>query len=112
MIIAVEGVSAAGKTTWCRRHASSPQACLPEYSGTPPPNDPAAAAQFWAEVDSARWGSALELERKYGVAYCDTDPCKLHYTWCVMHFGRATPDNWREEVAAKRRAFERQTLGF
>jgi hypothetical protein len=111
MIIAVEGVSAAGKTTWCQRHAPA-GAWLPEYFGQKPPDDPAAAAQFWADVNCRQWATAIELEQTHGIAYCDTDPVKLHYTWCVMHFGQATPDDWREKVRATRCAFERNTLGF
>ena len=110
MIVAVEGVSASGKTTWCQRHA--PSSTVPEYIGPVPAGDPIERAQFWAGVNEARWQHALELERAGGFALCDTDPVKLHYTWCLWQLGRRDDEEWYEAVRANRHAMSRRALGF
>ena len=77
MIVAVEGPSAAGKTSWCRANAPD---FVAEY--TPVGNRPDAEqpARFWTGVNSQRWSNAIELETATGTAICDSDPLKLHYS--------------------------------
>jgi nicotinamide riboside kinase len=113
MIIAVEGVSAAGKTTFCRRYAPG-GVFVSEYVSPKPASDldAQALAAFWAEVNAQRWAQAVELESRAGIAFCDTDPIKLHYTWCMMLHGRATRAQWMESVTALRRLIETRQVGF
>jgi len=110
MILAVEGVSASGKTTWCERYA--PSATVPEYVGPVPAGDPIERAQFWAGVNEGRWQHALEIERGAGAAFCDTDPLKLHYAWCLWQLGRHDDEEWQEAVRANRHAISRRALGL
>jgi len=78
MIVVVEGISAAGKTTWCHKHAA--EVTIPEAGpcdGAPDPVlDPRGAARFWVEQGARRWTAACEMERSRGIAVCDTDPLK------------------------------------
>lgn len=109
----VTGPSAAGKTTWCRRH--HPDDLIPEYAPTgqePGDVDPAAQAAFWCEVNCSRWGAAVRREQASGLAVCDDDPLKLHYVWSLVRLGVADPQRWHQEVAANREAVARRRLGF
>src|SRR5581483_1508150 len=84
MIISVEGPSAAGKTTWCR--SRFPGRYVPETlakAAGPQPADHTQLARLWTEANCARLQQALDLERESGLAVCDGDPFKLHYTWCM-----------------------------
>jgi len=110
MIVAVEGVSAAGKTTWCRRHA--PLSTVAEYAGPDPTAEGVDAAEFWTRVNQSRWAQALAIERMTGNAFCDTDPLKLHYTWCLWQRGRASREQWLLEVQHRRTAIVQRALGF
>ncbi|MDH6292271.1 uridine kinase [Rhodococcus opacus] len=68
VIVAVEGPSAAGKSTWCR--ATSEQ-FVAEYTPTgeePDGSDPAEQATHWAQVNAQRWTQALTLQAATGVA--------------------------------------------
>lgn len=90
MIVAVEGPSAAGKTTWCKRAAVE---FVPEYApiGTGPDgSDAVGQARYWTDVNTARWSKALDLEDRVQMAICDTDPMKLHYSWCLTRVGAAS----------------------
>ncbi|MGG7099517.1 hypothetical protein [Rhodococcus sp. 24CO] len=83
MIIAVEGPSAAGKTTWCR---ANHRAFVAEYTPTgqePDGSDAMEQATYWARVNAHRWTQSLALERVAGDAICDSDPLKLHYSWSL-----------------------------
>ncbi|PZQ17418.1 MAG: hypothetical protein DI564_06335 [Rhodanobacter denitrificans] len=114
MIVVIEGISAAGKTAWCRRHAAD--RCVPEtgpIAGAPDRDaDPHAAARFWAAANARRWQAALALERTSGYAVCDTDPLKLHYVWSLWRIGAATEAQWRAECAAAREQIAARRLGF
>jgi thymidylate kinase len=58
VIVAVEGPSAAGKTTWCRQHTS---VFVEEYAPTgaePDGSDVAAQAAYWVAINSGRWRAA------------------------------------------------------
>ena len=113
MIIVVEGVSASGKTTWCRTHFSKTT-----IGELPPARDAEASLdvrsrhQFWAERNSERWRAAVTMEGATGIAVCDTDPFKLHYSWSLWRIGEVGDDEWREGLAATRRCFAAQTLGL
>jgi hypothetical protein len=110
VIVVVEGVSAAGKTSWCRRHASS---FVGEHSGGQElPRDPEGLARYWVGMDSGRWAQAIDLEGAHGIAICDTDPVKLHYTWGLVRLGLESPAQFERELAATREAFAAGVLGF
>jgi len=114
MIVVVEGISAAGKTTWCHKHAAEVR--IPEVGpcdGAPDPVlDPRGAARFWVEKGARRWTAACEMERSRGLAVCDTDPLKLHYTRSLWQIGVASEWHWLEECAATREAIVSARLGF
>jgi len=112
VIVAVEGPSAAGKTTWCLAHGGR---FVPEYVPTgkePDGRDLDAQADHWVQVNSGRWAQALELERAAGVAICDSDPLKLHYSWSLAVIGAAPWDRFRRELQRCRLAFATGSLGL
>lgn len=111
MIVVVEGPSAAGKTTWCRCQVGR---FVPEYSGPAPaePGDGQALARHWARVSMRRWADAEELERADGIAFCDTDPVKLHYSWGMAALGLAPRATFDRELAVLRAAFRAGRLGL
>lgn len=112
MIVVVEGPSAAGKTTWCRQHAPG---FVTEYAPTgsePDGSDLAAQAAYWTTVNTGRWAQARTLEARTGVAVCDSDPLKLHYSWSLAQIGAATRSRFDHEAAQVRRAFAAGALGF
>lgn len=110
MIVAVEGPSAAGKTTWCRRYAGR---FVAEYAPTGrEPTDAEALARHWVRVGARRWAAALELQRIDGVAICDTDPVKLHYSWGMAALGLAPRAQFDRELAVTREAFRSGRLGL
>jgi hypothetical protein len=99
MLVVVEGIGAAGKTTCCQRHAA--HRTIPETGpcddAPDPALDPVGAARFWVEQGARRWMAARAMERSSGIAVCDTDPLKLHYVWSLgqrhsraaLHYRRA-----------------------
>jgi hypothetical protein len=112
VIVAAEGPSAAGKTTWCRAMGRE---FVPEYLPTGHEPDGAnreAQAGYWVDVNAGRWSSALALEATQGVAVCDSDPLKLHYAWCLARIGADSPARFRHEYARVREAFSLHRLGF
>ncbi|MDA3648353.1 hypothetical protein LZ318_10490 [Saccharopolyspora indica] len=112
MIVVVEGPSAAGKTTWCRRHF--PGHVVGEYqpTGREPVGDPAAQASYWSAVNAGRWAAALDQERATGLAVCDSDPLKLHYSWCLAAIGEGPAARFGAEAAAARAAVAEKRLGL
>jgi hypothetical protein len=112
MIVAVEGPSAAGKTTWCRRQ---PWPVVAEYvptGGEPDDSDEGRRAADWGGVNSGRWQRALELEAEHGVVLCDSDPLKLHYSWCLARIGAAPRSRFEHELRDTRQALAADRLGF
>jgi hypothetical protein len=110
VIVVVEGPTAAGKTTWCRRQVGRFVAeCVTTGNE---PADGQALARHWARVGMRRWAEAEELERADGVAYCDTDPVKLHYAWGMAALGLAPRARFDRELAVTRVAFRTGRLGF
>jgi hypothetical protein len=114
MLVVVEGISAAGKTTWCQRHAA--HRTIPETGpcddAPDPALDPVGAARFWVEQSARRWMAARAMERLSGIAVCDTDPLKLHYVWSLWQIGVASERYWREQCVATRDAIANSRLGF
>jgi len=113
VIIVVEGVSAAGKSTWCRLHYAEqlvPE--LPSAVGHEDALDDAARQEFWASLNSDRWQRALRQEEATGLAVCDTDPLKLHYTWGLWQLGKVDRESWDLAVSATRRRVAAGVLGF
>ncbi|RZT86801.1 hypothetical protein EV383_3700 [Pseudonocardia sediminis] len=113
VIIAVEGPSAAGKTTWCSRQ---PWPVVAEYqpTGHEPPDDvdESRRAAYWVDVDVGRWGRARTLERGNPIVLCDGDPVKLHYSWCLARVGAAPWSRFDEQLRHARAAFAAGRLGM
>lgn len=112
MITAVEGPSAAGKTTWCRALGRE---FVPEYSPTgsePDGDDRKAQAAYWVQVNAGRWKRALQLETSSAIAICDSDPLKLHYSWCLARIGADSWSRFEQEFAQVRWAMQQHRLGF
>jgi len=112
VIVAVEGPSAAGKTTWCRQHSDR---FVAEYAPTgsePASDDLPGQAAYWVAANSGRWHEARALEAQTGLAICDSDPLKLHYSWCLSRVGAAPVERFQHELAGVRRAFAAGALGL
>ncbi len=114
MIIVIEGISAAGKTTYARQFGG--QHHLPEIpvKGAQPAQDAPAEehARFWADHNAARFQMAVEIERQHGFAICDTDPMKVHFAWCMERAGFAWPDKFETARSLVRKAIAERRLGF
>jgi hypothetical protein len=110
VIVVVEGPTAAGKTSWCRRHVGRFVAEQPA-TGTEP-GEGQALARHWARLGMRRWGEAEELERADGTAFCDTDPLKLHYSWGMAALGLAPRAQFDRELAVTRVAVQMGRLGL
>jgi hypothetical protein len=113
MIIVVEGVSAAGKTSWCRQHAAQ---CLikESYPENRPDSqaDAVEAGRLWIEWNAKRWSDAVAMEQAKGVAVCDTDPLKLHFSWALWQTGEAPEVEWLAQLRFTREAIRTRRLGF
>lgn len=113
MIIVVEGISAAGKTTWCRQRAGEYliKESYPEKRPDRQP-DPGEAARLWTEWNAKRWSDAVAMERGRGLAVCDTDPLKLHFSWALWQVGEAPEGAWLAQLAFTQEAIRNRRLGF
>ncbi len=114
MIVAIEGPSAAGKTTWCRTHCPNTWVEEAPYHIAAPDlyADPSEVARFWVQYNSDNWRRALELEREHGVAICDGDPYHLYFAWSLWKSGALDAKLFEAERALYREAFERQQMGW
>jgi len=114
MIIAIEGASATGKTTWCRSHCAD--GFVEEASaGIAAPDlyaDPVDVANFWVAFNIKRWQAALRLEQKRGVAFCDGDPFHLYFSWSLWRVGALSRDLFDAEQRLYRQAVEKRQIGF
>ncbi|WP_209346931.1 hypothetical protein [Pontixanthobacter sp. CEM42] len=114
MIIVVEGISAAGKTTYSRQFGD--EHWLPELPVKDERPDAGAPTEdhtrFWAEHNIMRFQKALEIERQHGFAICDTDPMKIHYPWCIERAGFDWPDKFAIARHAVRQALADRRIGF
>jgi hypothetical protein len=114
VIIAVDGPSAAGKTTWIATHREQ-AAVIGENEGRIQIDGTASQlepADYWAQVNARRWMMAVEAERRSQIVLCDTDPFKLNYTWSLWRAGHAPASDWRAARDASRRMFAAQRLGI
>jgi hypothetical protein len=110
VIVVVEGPTAAGKTSWCRRQVGR---FVGEYAMTGnEPADGQALARHWARVGMRRWAEAEQLERADGIAFCDGDPLRLHYSWGMAALGLAPRAQFDRELAVARVAFRTGRLGL
>ena len=114
MIVVVEGISAAGKTTFARQFGDG--LWLPEIEAKgarPDADDPLEDhARFWSNHNAFRFGLAQELEAKHGFVICDTDPMKIHYSWCMERAGFHWPDKFKTAAPFVRNAIAERRLGF
>ncbi len=114
MIVAIEGPTAAGKTSWVTTHHSGVAVWEYRSPGNEPDRStyPGAAARFWAEANAGRWQQALDTETAHGLAVCDTDPFKLHYVWGLWWLGEVDTVAWEAEARINREYFAAGRLGF
>lgn len=94
VIVVVEGPSAAGKTTWCARHASN---WLPE-----PGRGPIDEVLRY-QID--RWRDAVRRDATGELVVLDGDPVKLYYSWASRRVGSMTEAEWDTVAATTRRHF-------
>jgi hypothetical protein len=117
VIVVVEGPSASGKTSWVTRHCD-PATVVPETTtleaveAPDQAEQPEEAAEFWTTLNSARWEQARRIEQRHGIAVCDSDPFKLHYTWSLWRVGLAGHQQWTRALEANRQAFDSSRLGI
>lgn len=52
------------------------------------------------------------MEEAVDLVVCDTDPFKLHYSWCLFRLGEISKSDWDYEVGLARQYFESDELGF
>ena len=103
MIVVIEGISAAGKTSWCRSNASrylAPETFPSDRKSRPERG--LATAQYWTDWNARRWHEASTMEAAEGHAVCDTDPLKLHYSWCLLQIGAAEKSQWEHQLESVR----------
>ncbi len=114
MIVAIEGPSAAGKTTWCQTYCANSWVQEAPYHIAAPDlyADPAEVGRFWVEHNASNWQRALELEREHGVAICDGDPFHLYFAWSLWKSGALNGDLFSVELELYREKFERRQMGF
>jgi hypothetical protein len=114
MIVAIEGPSAAGKTTWCRSHF--PHNCVQEAPAElAAPDlfgDPTEVARFWVNYAVQNWQLALALEQEHGITVCDGDPFHLYYSWALGKSAALAETLFQLESELYRSAFEKEQIGF
>jgi hypothetical protein len=110
LIVVVEGPSAAGKTSWCRRQVG--RFVAEQVPTGTEPADGQALARHWVRVGIRRWAEAEEQECRDGIAFCDTDPVRLHYAWGMAALGLAPRALFDRELAVARVAFDAGQLGL
>jgi len=82
-------------------------------TGSPcPPAPGEETPRFWVERQTHRWRRLLEIERRQGRAYADTDPIKLHYAFGLAMLGARPRAAFDEEYEATREAMDAERLGF
>jgi hypothetical protein len=69
-------------------------------------------ASYWVEVNSNRWRQAVALEQDSQIVLCDSDPLKLHYSWCLARLGAAPWWRFDRELRGVRAAFAAGRLGL
>lgn len=114
MIIVVEGISAAGKTTYARQFGDGRWVPEIPVKGELPGADASLDdhAHFWAEHNVRKFQMALAIEREHGIVICDTDPMKIHFSWCMERAGFHWPDKFAHARGFVREAISQGRLGF
>jgi hypothetical protein len=112
MIVVFEGPSAAGKTTWAARWPAASVVAETGPVEVPTMLDVDEIAQAWADLDARRWSTAVATEAATGLAVCDTDPLKLHYSYCLARVDAGDWAVFDAGVRACRRAIAAQRLGI
>lgn len=112
MIVVLEGPSAAGKTTWAARWPAV--SVVPETGPVEVPTmlEVDELAQVWADIDAHRWAKVVATEAATGLAVCDTDPLKLHYSYCLARLEAGDWAMFDDGVRAYRRAIEARRQGM
>lgn len=114
MIIVLEGISAAGKSTFARQFGDAhwlPE--MPSKDGRPLEGaNPSEHATFWLQHNINRYQRALEIEEEHGFVICDTEPFKLHYTWTLARTGHASFAEFDAALDVTRKAIADRQLGF
>ncbi len=114
LIAVVEGLSSAGKTSWCKQNfpdLTVSESAIPDY-GPNRKTDPAFASKYWAAMNAGRWAEAILVEAELGLAVCDTDPFKLHYAFSLWQVGAMPKWDWEFEVEIHRELFVSGQIGF
>jgi hypothetical protein len=112
VIVALEGPSAAGKTTWLRRLVP-PGHIVAEHGRIEIPSVRVGEeAVFWAELNAERWQHAVTVEASTGRTYCDGDPLELHDDYGLARLGLLPWERFEEDVTACRREIRRRRLGL
>lgn len=101
VIVVVEGPSAAGKTTWCRQHASD---WLPEPGRWP------IDEVLRYQVD--RWRQAVADDGHGELVVLDGDPFKLYFSWALRQEGALSEGEWQQMVETVRSQFAAGDLGL
>lgn len=114
MIVAIEGASAAGKTTWCRSHFPARHVPETPHKIAAPDlfADPAEVGHFWVNHAIANWQKALAIEREHGTAACDGDPFHLYYSWALWKAGALSRTLFEIESELYFAALQNQQIGF
>jgi len=74
--------------------------------------DAAEVARFWIEFNAGLWQKALQVEKREGLAVCDTDPLHLYFSWSLWKAGALPKKLFDAEVPLYRRAMEQGRIGF
>lgn len=101
MIVVVEGPSAAGKTTWCARHATD---WLPEPGRW--------SMDEILRYQIGRWRHAVAADEQGETVVLDGDPFKLYLDWARWRAGASSESQWEAAVAVARRSVAAGDLGL
>jgi hypothetical protein len=112
VIVVLEGPSAAGKTTWLQRSVPAAAVIAEHGRVAVPAEHRADEPSFWADLDAARWRRAIAIEAASGQAWCDGDPLKLHYHYCLARLGASTWERFAAGVEACRERLRTHRLGI
>lgn len=111
MLFAFEGPPAVGKTRWLQEFPGTQALGLEDAPSPPDPLTPESVAErvAWSED---RWRRMLEIEKRYGRAYVDTDPLGLHVAFALTVMGEAPRTVFDEAYRKTRAAMAAKRLGF
>lgn len=114
MIIVLEGISAAGKTTFARQFGAEHHVTeFPDHGIAPGKDDRAEFhAVYLLEHNIRRFDAAVAAERENGFAICDTEPFKSHFDWCMARAGYKSFDVFNAAIPLARKAIAERRIGF